>query len=345
MSTSSAPPTPRAVRGALTRSYARRNAALLLPYIGALGVLVIGAVAVDDFASSRSLTSILTQAAILAVVAAAQTFVILGGGIDLSVPWVITGAGVFTALLADSANGPLVWAIPCVLAMAAVVGLANGIGVALIGIPPIIMTLAMNGVLSGLVVIYGSRAESHSAAPPLLRDAVSGHVAGIPAYVVVVVVVIAAFSLLLSFTRFGRYLYAVGTSVRVSRLSGVAVHGIVITSYVFSSVTAALGGMLLFGYVNNAYFGMGDRYLFTSVVAVIIGGASILGGSGHYLGTVGGALLLSVAQALLIVLDLGQGSIDVFYGLIILASVVVLSGRTRGWAQTVAGRRRRPDLT
>jgi ribose transport system permease protein len=316
--------------GRLARSYARRNAALAVPYIGAAAVLLVGTLAVSGFASGRSLNNILSQTVILAVVAGSQTMVILGGGIDLSVPWVVTGSGVLTAYLADGQNSNLLWVIPLMLGLAAVVGLANGVGVAVLQIPPIVMTLAMSVVLSGAVILYGSRATSQAAAPPLVSSAISGHVLGIPAYVIVGAVAAIVFSALLSFTRFGRYLYAVGTSTDVSRFSGVAVKRVVTMSYVLASVTAAVGGILLLGYVNNAYFGMGDDYLFTSVAAVVIGGASILGGSGHYLGTIGGALLLTAAQALLIVLSLGQGAIDIFYGLIILASVILLSDRVRG---------------
>src|SRR5205823_1679001 len=113
------------------------------------------------------------------------------------------------------------------------------------------------------------------------------------------------FSVLLSLTVFGRRLYAVGTSPSVSRFSGVSIRNITIGSYILSSIAAAVGGMLLLAYVNNAYFGMGDPFLFTSISAVVVGGASILGGSGHFIGTLGGALLLTIANALLIVFSLG----------------------------------------
>lgn len=308
---------------------AGRHTVLAIPFLAAGVAFSVGALTVGGFASGRGLNNIMEQAVILAAVAAAQTVVIVGGGIDLSVPWVITGAGVFATMLAGGQNSRLVWVVPVLLAIAAGVGLANGIGVAVVGVPPIVMTMAMNVILSGFVILYGSGASAQAAAPSFLGRVVSGHVAGVPAYLLVLAVILAAYAFFMSRTVAGRRLYAVGTSPVVSRLSGVSVGRTVVLSYVMSSVTAAFGGILLLGYVNYAYFGMGDDYLFTSVAAVVIGGASILGGSGHFVGTLGGALLLSVAQALLAVLNLGQGAVDVFYGLIILGSMIVLSDPAR----------------
>lgn len=323
-----APASPAVVRR-LVLSHLRRNLALGIPYVGAIGVFVVGAVVSDGFVGGASLNNILALTAILAVVAGSQTFVIISGGIDLSIPWTMTGSGILTSYLAESNNEPLLWIVPLVLALAALVGVVNGLGVTILGVPPIIMTLAMDVIISGAVILYALGASQQTLTPPLMREAIDGHVAGIPSYVIVILVTAIVYSFILSLTPFGRRLYAVGTSPSVSQLSGVSVRNVTISAYVLSSIGAAIAGMLLLGYVENAFFGMGDPYLFVAISAVIVGGASILGGSGHFIGTLGGAILIVAANALLIVLNLGAGAISIFYGLIILVSVIVLSDRIR----------------
>lgn len=116
----------------------------------------------------------------------------------------------------------------------------------------------------------------------------------------------------------------------VSRFSGIQPISVLLPAYMLSSIAAAMAGMVFLGFVGLAYPGMGDRYLFVSIAAVIVGGASILGGSGHYFGTMAGALLITVVNVLLIILNLGAGAINIFYGLIILVSVWIASIQTGG---------------
>jgi len=261
---------------------------------------------------------------VLGIVGAGQTLVIIGGGIDLSVPWVMTGAGLILPLvLGEHDQGTLVWAIPLVLCMAALVGVVNGLGVTMLGAPPIIMTLAMNGMLSGAVAIYVSSSKPHEA-PPLLRDAVFGDVAGIPAWALMMLVVVVAISALLSLTTYGRRLYAVGTSSVVSEYSGIRSARVTVASYALCSVCAGLAGMVLLGYVETGYFGMGDPYQFASIACVLVGGASVLGGSGHYLGTIAAAFLLTTVTAVLTIWGVGAGIQAIFYGATILGSAWLL---------------------
>jgi ribose transport system permease protein len=300
-----------------------------LPFISSIAVFVGGTIAVQGFSTGASLDNILELTAVLAVAAGGQTLVIIGGGIDLSMPWVITGSGILTSYLANGQDANLVWVIPLVLGLSVLVGLGNGLGVTLLGIPPIVMTLAMNVALSGAVTLYGSRQARSGTSPDAVTNLLAGHTGSVPSYVFVLLITTLLFSIILSFTRFGRRLYAIGTSPVVSRFSGVNVRVIATLSYVLSSLSAAVAGILLLGYVVNAYFGMGDTYLFASISAAVVGGASILGGSGHFIGTIGGALLLTVANALLVDLSLGPGAIAIFYGAIILASVIALSDRVQ----------------
>jgi len=125
----------------------------------------------------------------------------------------------------------------------------------------------------------------------------------------------------LTLTPFGRRIYAVGANTTASRLSGVNTRRVTIVTYMISAFAAAAGGLVLLGFVGRAYAGMADPYQFSTIAVVVVGGASILGGNGNYLGTVAGVLLLTVLTALLQVYSLSAGIIDILYGAIILVSV------------------------
>ena len=145
---------------------------------------------------------------------------------------------------------------------------------------------------------------------------------------------------LLSKAAFGRHLYALGTSRNVAEYSGVPTLRTTILTYTISGLTAALAGMLLTGYSGQAYLGMGDPYLFTSIAAVAIGGASILGGSGHYIGTIAGALVLTILSGLLPALNLSSGALLIVYGAVILLTVSVGSETFAGLAVILFRRNR-----
>lgn len=228
--------------------------------------------------------------------------------------------------------------------LAAIVVARNGVGVALFGVPAIIMTLATNVILQGLIVIYTGGLPTPQA-PEMIRYLSVGRIGPFPVIGILWAVLAVVASLLLSKTAFGRYVYAVGSSATVAAFSGVPAARTTIVTYMLSGTTAALAGMLLTGYSGQAYLGMGDPYLFTSIAAVAIGGASILGGSGHYLGTIAGALVLTVLAGLLPALGLSTGALMVVYGVVILVTVTIGSDAFAGLLRFVVPVRpdREPD--
>ena len=216
-----------------------------------------------------------------------------------------------------------------------VIGLVNGVGVARFGVPPIIMTLATNVILQGLILVLTGGSPTPSA-PALIQFLSVGRIGGFPVIALIWLALTLVATLLLSKAAFGRHLYALGTSATVAEFSGVPTARTTILTYVASGLTAAFAGMLLTGYSGQAYLGMGDAYLFTSIAAVAIGGASILGGSGHYLGTVAGAMVLTILTGLLPALNLSSGALLIVYGAVILLTVSIgseafagLGGRLR----------------
>jgi ribose transport system permease protein len=214
----------------------------------------------------------------------------------------------------------------------------NGVGVAVFGVPPIIMTLAVNVILQGLILVFTGGSPTPPS-PPLIEYLAVGRIGPIPviAFLWAALAVIAW--VLLSKAPFGRHLYALGTSAKVAEFSGVPTTRTTVLTYTISGLTAAATGILLTGYSGQAYLGMGDAYLFTSIAAVAIGGASILGGSGHYIGTIAGALVLTILSGLLPALNLSSGALLVVYGVVILLTVALGSERFADLGSILLGRR------
>jgi ribose transport system permease protein len=224
-----------------------------------------------------------------------------------------------------------------VVGLAILVGLVNGIGVAYVGVPPIIMTLGMNGALQGLLLVYTNGGIS-SSPPQGFVNAVTDQILGIPVILLCWVAVAVIAVVLLSSTTFGRRLYAVGTNASAARLAGVRVRRVLLVPYVASALGASLAGLLLMGFTGQAFLTMGDPYLFTGAVAVAVGGTSILGGSGHYVGTIAGALILTLVSALLPLFWTSAAGVQIADGVILLGAVYAAGRRAR---QAGLGRRRR----
>ena len=301
-----------------------RHRAILLAYLGMIVLLALTGIVSPGFLAAPHLRSLVVLAAFIGIVALGQTFVIIGGGIDLSVPWVLNCAAVLMTLAAKGQDQPLLWTVPVLLAAGALVGAINGLGVAMFGVPPIIMTLAVNIILQGGILVYTGGAPT-ATAPSAIQFLAVGRIFGVPVILLLWIALTALATVLLSKTAFGRHLYAVGTSATVAEFSGVPTRRTTVLAYTLSGFTAALAGMLLTGYTAQAYLGMGDPYLFTSIAAVAIGGASILGGSGHYIGTIAGAFVLTILTGLLPALNLSSGALLIVYGLVILVTVSLSS--------------------
>lgn len=316
----------------------RNPGGIAMSYLGLLILFAVISIASPGFADPNHVTTLLIVAAFTGIAAIGQTLVIIGGGIDLSVPWTLNCAAVLLTALARGEDGPLVWVIPLILVGGMLVGLVNGVGIALLRVPPIVMTLSVNIILQGLLFIATSGFP-----PPPTPDAVvwlaTGRLGPVPVILVIWAVLALAVLFVERRTSFGRYLYAVGTSRTVATFSGVPVARTTIATYAISGALAALAGILLDGYARQSYLGMGDPFLFTSIAAVAIGGASILGGSGSYLGTIAGALILTVLTGLLPILHLENGHLSVIYGAVILVTVALAAPATqRALGRVLGGR-------
>ncbi len=301
-----------------------RNRAFLTLLIVAL-VWIAAAFAKPGFGSYGHLRYLLELAAVIGLVAIGQTYVVIAGGIDLSVGAIVTVSAVGVPLVALSGDGSGAVAVLFILAAAAGIGLLNGLGVAYLRIHPMIMTLAMATFLQGvLILIAGGTAIS--AQNPLLAWLGNARVIGIPAGVILWTIASAVALLVLHATPFGARLFAQGANPLASALSGVNVRTSTMAVYAVSGLTAGLAGVLVLGMNGQGYVGIGDPYLLASIAAVVLGGTSILGGSGTYAGTIPGAILLVTITALITVVNASAGWRSILFGSLILL-LLLLSGR------------------
>jgi ribose transport system permease protein len=306
----------------------REQLRYILPaYAGFVVVLVATHLVYGNtLANPGYFNSLVVLASFLVVLALGQGAAILTGGLDLSVPWMIGLCGILVAGLVRGSDAVALWAIPLGLALGTGLGAINGAGIVLLGLPPIVMTLAMNGILQGAALVY-SNGTPDGFASPGMRWFMTGRLLGATPVVWFVVAFVAAALVLLGRTTFGRRIYAVGNSPLVARLSGVGVGGTLIGVYALSGFCAALVGILLAGFSGQASLGMGDEYLLPSIAVVVVGGTLITGGRGHYLGMLGGVLLLTALSTLLAGTTLPFAVRDIIYGLVVLGAVLALRER------------------
>ncbi len=315
----------------IARIVANATALYVWPYVAVVILIALGAVIASGFASFDHLLLILNLAAFLGLVAIGQTIVILSGGIDLSVSAVVTITGVVSATIMAGSNDHLVLAIIISCAVGAVIGLANGVGVAYLKINPLVMTLGSMTIVQGLALLYTNGAPKGSAAP-LLSAVASERLGGVVPFVLIIWAVFAVvIVLLLHRTVWGRRVYALGNSPKAAFYSGVNVRWTLISLYVISGLCAAVAGILLTGYTRTSYLNIGDPYQINSIAAVVVGGASILGGSGSYVGTIAGCIIMVLIQSILPILSVPEAGRRIISGCLILFLLLLYGrGRRRG---------------
>lgn len=289
-------------------------------------ILLVAASAVyygDAFDALRYIDRLLLLGAFLAVLVLGQGTVIMSGGFDLSIGWCVTTCGVIAAMMMQGSDVALLWAVPLILLLGAAIGLINGLLVAVVGLSPIVATLAVGGLLQTFVMFVSGGTPTGDASP-LLHWLVNGKVAGLTPLSILVFVFVLFGVLLLSSTTFSRRLISVGTNARSALLCGVNVRNLKVTCYVISGLCGALAGLLLTGFLGRASLTLGDNYLLPTVAAVAVGGTLITGGRGHYLGMFGGILALTALQILLSGTPLPPAVRDITLGLAVMLAVISL---------------------
>ncbi|CAN7246040.1 ABC transporter permease [Rhizobium sp. LjRoot30] len=290
-------------------------------------LLVLGSFYSRSFLSPEYLLQQLKVASFLGVIATGMMLVVLLGQIDLSVPWAVATGAMMAC--AAAAYGPLgvALAIPFGILCGVAIGLINGIGVAYLRIPSMIVTLATNAVAQGVMVVYTGGFSPQDSATDAMRYLATGAlIPGIPNVVLIWALIGAATVFVLGRTGFGRAVYGIGNRERAAYLSGINTRRIVMIAFAVSGGLSAFGGALLAGYASKAAQSMGDAYLLPAIAAVVLGGTSILGGRGSYLGTVAGVILITLLQSILSVMQMPEAGRQIIYGLVIVL-MLLLYGR------------------
>ena len=290
----------------------------LVPLLVLLALLVLVLqIMQPGIVNARWLANSVKFAIPLALLAGAQTMTMLTGGIDLSVGTVATMAAFLVAT--QAVGHPTGVAIVIALIPALLIGLANGIGVGVFRVHPLIMTLGTSLIGVGCLQVYQRTViGSGTRIPDMLNWLGTGVTWGLPNALLLFVPVAAFLLFLQRRTGFGRLLYAIGDNERAARLAGVRYWQVIIALYMLSSILAGIMGLLYMGLIKAPSLSLAEPLVLPSVAAAVIGGTSIFGGRGGYSGTIVGALILTVLTTLLTILQMPEGARRILFGAIVL---------------------------
>lgn len=302
----------------------------LLAFGSLIALVIVFSILSENFRTITNMMNILQATSVIGVLAVSATVVIITGGIDLSVGTAMTFTAVVAGMLLTWAGLPIVVGVVGAILAGAVTGLVSGLFITKLRIPPFIATLGMMLVLKGLSLIVTSNKPIYFNDSPGFTDIAQGSLIGhllpflpIPNGVVVLFVVAAVIAYVLNRTVLGRYTYALGSNEEAARLSGVNVDGWKMAIYSLAGAVTGVAGVLIAARVNSAQPALGQGYELEAIAAVVIGGTSLAGGRGTVLGTIIGALIMSVLTNGLRILSVAPEWQIVATGVIIIGAVYV----------------------
>ena len=312
-------------------TFAKRQLQQSLAFGALIILIVFFSLASPNFLTWSNVSGIMLSTAVIGILALGTTFVIVTGGIDLSIGTGMTLSAVMTGLLIVNFGLP-VWAgILGGILTGGVIGFVNGFNVAILGLPPFIATLAMMMVSQGLSLIFSGVKPIYfsSAAPDFDQIAIGSILGDLPNAVLITAVLAVIAAIFLGKTVLGRYTFAIGSNEEATRLSGVNTRRWKIIIYSFSGIFTGLAGVIIASRLDSAQPQIGSGYELQAIAAVIIGGTSLLGGRGSILGTVIGALIMSVVINGLRIMSIQTEWQTVVVGLVILVAVFADNLRIR----------------
>ena len=270
----------------------------------------------------------------LGVIAAGQTLVIISGseGIDLSSGAVVTLTAILVYVICNGRNEMVLPALGVALLVGAAIGLLNGVGVVFLKIAPLVMTLGMSGVITGLILVTQHGNINGAVAPVMTQVIARPWFWGIPGAIILWILFGLLMWLLLERTAFGKNLFAIGVNRVTARLSGINVTGMALAAYSLGGLLAGLGGFLVVGNTGVVFIKLGESFLFPSIAAVAVGGTLLSGGKGSYWGTMAGALVLTLINSLLTTWQMPDSVRRMVLGATLLI-MISLYGRQRGLRQ------------
>lgn len=277
-----------------------------------------------------NVTNTLVRSVALGIVAVGQTYVIIGGSLDLSVAYQVSVTAVLASVFMDGSTDRIWLAVPAVIAVGAIIGIVNGVIITKFHINAFIATLGTSLILRGLL---NATVNNYAGAVPKEFQRLGyDSILGIPWSILLLLAVVATGWFILRYTRFGHHLYAVGASEEAARLSGVRSDRVLILAHVFCSVTAVLTGLFIVSRLSAGapWVGPDGNYDLESIAAVVLGGTALMGGRGGVLGTFAGVLILALLDNAFNQLQINPLLKDVVRGVIIIAAVAAYTFRERG---------------
>lgn len=298
---------------------------LLIKYkslVGLLMLIVIVSILSPSFLSTRNILNILRQTSVNAIIAAGMTFVILTGGIDLSVGSVLALSGAFAASLLASGQSIIV-AIMVAIIVGGIVGFLNGFVIAKGKLQPFIATLATMTILRGLTLVFtdGKPITLGSNEVAIAFGKIGGGtIFSIPVPVIITILVFIVCYYILNHTKMGRYTYALGGNEEATKLSGLNTDKIKIWVYTISGILSAIAGIIITSRLYSAQPTAGTGYELDAIAAVVLGGTRLTGGKGKISGTIVGALIIGVLSNALNILDVSS-----YYQMMVKGAVILIA--------------------
>lgn len=290
-------------------------------WLAILALYALSAVLSPDSININQMMSVLQVSSFLGIMSLGQTMVLITGGLDLSVAGVVTLTNIVSTGIMHGQPENILSGIAICFGLAIFVGLINGIAITIARITPLVATLAMNAILTGGALIYSGGAPRGSI-PEIFQKVGTERVFNfLPISVVIWIAMTLIFFILTEKTKYGRFLYATGSNRNASNMVGIHTNAIVISAYVFSSLTSAVGALILTAFIGLPSFGIGEPYMLKSIAAVVVGGTTLTGGVGSVVATAGGAWFITQLTSITNVLKVSQGIQYLVQGFIIAVGV------------------------
>ena len=289
-------------------------------------LFVILSISTESFFSANNIMNVLRQASTLMIVAIGMTFVLISGGIDLSIGSVACLAGTITAGLMVKSGLPVLIALLLGILLGVIIGIFNGVVISKLRIPPFIATLAMMSTARGAALIY-SGGYPITSLPDEALILGRGYILNVPVPVIFMITVVILAWIALLMTKFGRYTFAIGGNEECARLSGIKVDITKISVYAISGACAALTGILPTMRLASSQPTLGDGLEMDAIAAVVLGGTSLFGGRGYILGTIIGTLFLTVLSNGLNILEINSFWQQFLKGIILIVAVSLYKKR------------------
>jgi len=304
---------------------------LIIAFLLIIFLFVLGEIIVSNFLSLGQILLTIKLASFIALFGLCQMVVIASGNssLDLSVGYTATMTAVFTASIMDGKNENLWMAVLIAIGLGVAVGFVNGVLTSYFRLPALVVTLAMANILQGIINVYTAGRNITGKPSPILRIMAAKSTSIFPNILFILIIGATIVMIILYKTKWGLMLFGVGSNETTAYLSGVNVKLVRCIAFIIGGVIASLIGLLLIGNMGIAFKDMGSNYVLPSIAAVVIGGVSLSGGDGNYIGVILGAIFLQTLSNLLVALGWGDAGKWLGYGTLLFILLIIYVGNRR----------------